>query len=1360
MTRVFGGTIDFNIWRGSVLVWTALLLCSFVLPNTAHAQGEQPKRLSDWLLEQPASADSYPLGLSWRLREEIPPQHAMLQELINRLSGIDREVKASNEATGRLREWLRTMPATGRVRVVLADARWLQANPTRDPVILPGQSVVLPVRPRSVTVVTDGGERCAVPHAAGREAKFYLLACNAAADGQIDWAWVAQPDGTVQRIGVANWNEETQDEPAPGAWIWGPRRGSGWPEGFSERLIQFLATQGPAADPEVGKSVDIPSADVRWTLRAPDTDGGKDDSNSYQNYRRRNLELTASNWGSVGLLQTPTARMRGVGEFSLSFSHTYPYTLGNVFMQPFEWLETGFRYTDISNVLYGPVSLSGNQSYKDKSVDFKIRLMTESAYVPQVSVGIRDVTGTGLFAGEYLVGSKRTGSFDWSLGLGWGYLGARGDIRNPLGRLRESFDAREATVGTGKFAFASYFRGPTALFGGVQYQTPMEKLVLKLEYDGNNYKHEPFGNNPVQRSAFNIGAVYRLYKSVDLNFGVERGNTLMLGFAVHTQLDQMSVPKQGDPRRIGVFEERPLGSPDWAVTYRDISTQTDWHVSSIEQAGRDLRVTVNDADMVYWRERLDRVVSVLHRDAPASVDRFVIAYRQNGLGMAEHVVDRDTWVAQRTRPVAPRDWREDVIARAAIDQDARSPFLQKQLPRFESGMRLNYQQNLGGPDGFVLYQIGVVETAKLRLRDDTWVHGRVQLGLLDNYGKFKYTAPSNLQRVRTYLREYVTTSPLTVPIFQATHVGRLGQNQYYSVYGGLLESMFAGVGAEWLYRPMSSRVALGVDVNAVQQRGFRQDFELRDYKVATGHGTLYWDTGWNDLEAKLSAGRYLAKDVGVTVDLSRVFKNGVRVGAWFTRSNLSAEQFGEGSFDKGIYLSIPFDAFLTRSSNTIANFIWQPLTRDGGAKLYRDVQLYGLTQVRSDRTLEYRQAPPLNEEVIPSDRRNSWAPKETGPEPYTRVLAKPSAQQWAAAPRYAERLHDALYAQYYRDIRVEFDASFRLIVNVASERISPASLAVGRAARTALQHAPLETREIRIVFAGKSAPLATYDFVDISKLANFFQGTINQSELAAYVVVDYLDPAVREKYPLTRLDDLEPYPERGLADVLLPDTRNVNRVVGDIAGAGKLAVEIDWWRLGAMGTGMVMASSVLDKGADRYATNHAAAGWLKAGVKIGNALPVLAIGAAGLAALNSSDPVLSRTGYAATEAGGVAFLAVTGLKYVFGRARPTQDLGNRDFKFLSSAGGHDSFPSGHTIISWAIATPFAEEYRAPWLYGVAAVTNLARIGSRQHWLSDTVAGSLLGYGIGQFFYQSSREVKKGEPRVMVAPQGVSMAWQW
>jgi len=91
--------------------------------------------------------------------------------------------------------------------------------------------------------------------------------------------------------------------------------------------------------------------------------------------------------------------------------------------------------------------------------------------------------------------------------------------------------------------------------------------------------------------------------------------------------------------------------------------------------------------------------------------------------------------------------------------------------------------------------------------------------------------------------------------------------------------------------------------------------------------------------------------------------------------------------------------------------------------------------------------------------------------------------------------------------------------------------------------------------------------------------------------------------------------------------------------------------------------------------------------------------------------------------------------------------------------GYYSLPSGYVIISRAIATPFAEEYDAPWLYGVAAVTKLARFGSRQHWVSDIVARSVFGYAFGKVFRELSRAPKKGEPRVLIHPSGINMSWE-
>ena len=55
---------------------------------------------------------------------------------------------------------------------------------------------------------------------------------------------------------------------------------------------------------------------------------------------------------------------------------------------------------------------------RDRSYGVKFRLLSEGDISPQVAVGIRDLLGTGIWEAEYLVGSKKMGNVDFTLGLG------------------------------------------------------------------------------------------------------------------------------------------------------------------------------------------------------------------------------------------------------------------------------------------------------------------------------------------------------------------------------------------------------------------------------------------------------------------------------------------------------------------------------------------------------------------------------------------------------------------------------------------------------------------------------------------------------------------------------------------------------------------------------------------------------------------------------------------------------------------------------------------------------------------------------------------------------------------------------
>ncbi len=1324
------------------------------------------ERLSDWLLAQPADPQAYPLGLQWQVSSERVVQGEWHQQLLDTLDAR----MPTDKAARRLADWLRSLPVTGRTPVAVADARWLQAHPSDDPVIASNDHVILPQRPHSITVLRGDGTRCAVASRPDLSAREAVETCQGIAG--VDWIYVAQPDGVTQRWGAGLWNADADPTPlAPGAWVWAPPRHANWDEEFSGRLIAFLATQGPASDP-----VDTPAmVQVEESPRAP----------------RPGPRPTANDWGEIGLLQMPSARMRPAGDFDFTFSQVQPYSRANVFFQPFSAMEAGFRYTTINNRLYGPQSFSGNQNYTDKSMDVKFGLSDESAWMPQTAVGFRDVAGTGLFSGEYLVASKRTGAFDWTAGLGWGYLGGRLDMANPLSLLGSSFNTRNAVVGNGgNFSFSSYFHGRTAPFGGVEYQTPWKDLILKLEYDGNNYQNEPLGNVLTVRSPLNAGAVYRLSDMADLTLGYERGTTALVALSLHAPLDKMSTPKNDDPPPVPVHVKAPGSDPDWAQTRRDVEEQTQWHVRSlIAQDPKTLVMTVEDANQAYLKSYLDRALAVLHRDAPSHFTRFVVRYQNHGHIIARHRIDRALWVKQRTQLLPPSQRGEALVGSAeppglhlspkvlpslpAVDEiepttamsgAAWVPGMSRaldvnQAPTFEAHAGLNINYFLGGPNGFLLYEIAPAETAIWRINETTWVNAQAQFNAINNYNHFTYDAPSNLPRVRTYLREYLTTSRFNLSNTQMTHFGQLSENQYYILYGGYLEEMFGGVGGEWMYRPYASRVAWGVDINEVRQRNFAQDFGFRNYQVATGHARLYWDTGWHDVLATLAVGRYLAGDVGATIDLSRAFNNGVRIGAYMTRTNVSAAQFGEGSFDKGVYVSIPFDALLTRSSGTYGNFMWEPLIRDGGAMLSRQVWLYDLTSQRSNRLLNQTPASPESSQVNPEHAQPTWTPPAMPlPVAATQTVVQPDRAQWQQAPQsFEDRLSQALSIQGYRNITVKQDGR-DLTVTLSNDDLRPLSRVVGQAARTALKNGPIDLASLHIEVTDR----VRYDFDSIPTLKNYFLGQSDRKTLAPTLHVFYFNPSYREPDPLARLSDLTPMTEQSLGETFFPDFHPIDRGLTDLGNAAKEAGQVDWFSTGAMGAGLILGSTLLDNAGNRFAIQHGTNRYLVAERTFGNAFPWVASAAIGVTTLTAMDPILSRTAYASSEAAVSSYISVLFLKKLVGRARPWTNLGDHSFHPLSGAAGNgtDSFPSGHTIVTWAELTPFALQYDAPQLYGVAALVNFARVTGRNHWVSDTVTSSFLGYGLGKLFWQANQRWATYAPDVSIAPSGVNFNWSF
>jgi hypothetical protein len=123
----------------------------------------------------------------------------------------------------------------------------------------------------------------------------------------------------------------------------------------------------------------------------------------------------------------------------------------------------------------------------------------------------------------------------------------------------------------------------------------------------------------------------------------------------------------------------------------------------------------------------------------------------------------------------------------------------------------------------------------------------------------------------------------------------------------------------------------------------------------------------------------------------------------------------------------------------------------------------------------------------------------------------------------------------------------------------------------------------------------------------------------------------------------------------------------------------------------------------------------------------------------TGDEHKQETGILAVEAATNSLIVGEVLKAVTQRARPTD--GNFKGEFYNSTSiSNSSFPSLHAMLAWSTASVLAHEYPGPLTqimsYGLATVVSSARVSGRDHFPSDVVVGSAMGWLIGWQAYKA------------------------
>ena len=124
------------------------------------------------------------------------------------------------------------------------------------------------------------------------------------------------------------------------------------------------------------------------------------------------------------------------------------------------------------------------------------------------------------------------------------------------------------------------------------------------------------------------------------------------------------------------------------------------------------------------------------------------------------------------------------------------------------------------------------------------------------------------------------------------------------------------------------------------------------------------------------------------------------------------------------------------------------------------------------------------------------------------------------------------------------------------------------------------------------------------------------------------------------------------------------------------------------------------------------------------------------------DDHLSETGLLAGEAAINSTAVAYAFKEITRRQRPYQGKGGGAF-----FSGGSSFPSEHSAIAWSIASVWAHEYPG-WLsqiaaYGLASAITMTRVTARQHFPSDAIVGSALGWYLGRQVFRARHDAELG-----------------
>ena len=670
--------------------------------------------------------------------------------------------------------------------------------------------------------------------------------------------------------------------------------------------------------------------------------------------------------GQVGLINIPTALLKEEQSSYITFSKNSYSKFGALTVTPFKWLEASFFYNRPDDLIWG----STPGLYLDKGFNVKFSYAPKNYFLPKIAIGLDDFAETGQLSKEYLVATYKLKNIDITSGIGWGKFTSvsSNNFKNPFSYLKESFDKRQISSDSGlggSPAYGSWFRGDATIFGGIEYYLPVNGLSLKVETDpysyfdfmccGEGQTSQSFDFRK-KDSDINFGINYQFKDFGNFNFSYVKGNTWKFSFSIGFSSKKPFVKKKNFEPSIINTNYNQENKKEFYYDLLQNLNQNLLYLQTAELEEKELSITIDSETHInpikysYEAAFISKKVGAFNE---IELDEINISHITRGIQINQ-VSYLSENIGNDYKPIVLIK-RETRITNPKYDIYNDHEFQPKPVfPLINNEISPDIRTHLGSPERVMYVGYGIKANTEIQLSRNLVIYSTINQPIDGNFDKKTSLPSSALEHVRTEIVDYLqnTSNRTYITNLNIERIWSPKEDFYTRISFGLLETMYGGITSEMLYKPFNSRFAFGFEFNSIKQRDYDQRFSFKDYKTNTSHFNLSFYEPKSNILLNLSFGKYLAGDKGYTLDVSRRMPSGWRAGFFFTRTDVSAELFGEGSFDKGFYINIPHNIFSKNYSKSSTGFAYRPMTRDGGQKLNLQNRLidsfYGSTKIEID----------------------------------------------------------------------------------------------------------------------------------------------------------------------------------------------------------------------------------------------------------------------------------------------------------------------------------------------------------------------------------------------------------------------------